>query len=335
MRTEDDRLPWEPVDNEFCCPGPVGAPRHPGGHVLTLLAPARGERADQGKTCLLLLWQRQRHVVRLHPLNRTAGLLLRDLPPVVPVVEHPWVRDMVGGKDLRLDVEENFRVPEVGGDTGRNIGDRGKEVIEDPSIRIGDGIRRCRAVEGGRAVVGVHNDFDAVAKVVDAPRGGCIGVAIGRRVGVQNPEEPTLVDHDVGIGIKGEEGRDGLRPFNDAATQQDPRVVRNRPAEEHVAILQMRGQDQPGEEISGPDGAAPSTGVSTRLSDLTESRELLLICTDDDPVAWPLPKVDFGPFDGQRAGSIWGEAGDEHRREVLLRHATDGANHDPIPMGVP
>ena len=71
-------------------------------------------------------------------------------------------------------------------------------------------------VEIDGAVIGIDNNLDRVPNVVElAPEGRRLSVRkiVARRVGILDPEEPPVADHEVWVLIQPKEGSDRLHPL--------------------------------------------------------------------------------------------------------------------------
>ena len=91
----------------------------------------------------------------------------------------------------------------------------------------GDRIRRIGDIERGGAVVGVDHDLHGVADVVDAAAGGRrVRIAVARRVGVVDPEQAAVGEHQIRIAIEGEERRDLGDALADVAVEDDAALGR-------------------------------------------------------------------------------------------------------------
>ncbi len=77
------------------------------------------------------------------------------------------------------------------------LGDRAKERREDAAIGSNDGFWFIHHVIGDRTVIGVNNDLDRIAKVVDpCTEGLAVGIAVGVRIGIHDPIELAVSAHD-------------------------------------------------------------------------------------------------------------------------------------------
>ncbi len=198
-----------------------------------------------------------------------------------------------------------------------------KECREDASIRGDDRVVVVEDVEGGRAVVRVDDDLDAVPHVVGrlaaeqvVPR---VRIGARCRVGVQHPEDPAIVrDDDVRVGVEGEKRRERPDPFADVAAHQEPAVRRDVVAERQLGdIAAVEGDQQPAQESTEPDAAfafvrRQIVGLALRVV------ELLLPRLDVHVRVRELAEVDLGPRHV------------EARNRALNRHvAQDRASADP------
>ena len=117
---------------------------------------------------------------------------------------------------LSLHREEILRIARVGAQPLRHLVRAPEQVGEDAAVCANHRVGFVPDVIGYVAVVGVHRHLHAVSHVVDVDplhrvdeRVG-IGVVVGRRVGVLNPEEPPVRRHYVRVFVERQERRDGL-----------------------------------------------------------------------------------------------------------------------------
>ncbi len=152
-----------------------------------------------------------------------------DGPEVFAVEEDLGVGHVVEAVDLRLQGEDVFGVADVAAEVRGHGAGVFEEAGEDAAVGGDDGVGRVEDVEGGGAVVGVDDDFDAVADVVygvvaEAVVGG-VGVGVGGGVGVDDPGEAAVVaDDEVGVLVEGEEGGKGRDAIADVAAHEQAAV---------------------------------------------------------------------------------------------------------------
>src|SRR5262245_52321174 len=81
-----------------------------------------------------------------------------------------------------------------------------------------DRVLRIDGVEGHVALIGIDDDLDRVADVAEAAGGG-LGVrkALADRVRVLDPEQVAIINHQIGIVVKGQEWREPGYPSLDLA----------------------------------------------------------------------------------------------------------------------
>src|SRR5439155_20103928 len=76
-------------------------------------------------------------------------------------------------------------------------------------------------------------------------RRGDVGIVLRRRISVLNPEESTVGDHPVRVGVVGEErGYPGC-PLIHLAVEQDAAFRRDRLAQEEVGLREVGREQQP------------------------------------------------------------------------------------------
>ena len=79
------------------------------------------------------------------------------------------------------------------------------------------------------------------------------GVAIGKlrrsRVGVNDPDQPAVGDHQVRIRVKRQERSDQFDAVLDIAIEQERRAVLDIAGDEDIAILQRKRADELGHDV--------------------------------------------------------------------------------------
>ena len=83
---------------------------------------------------------------------------------------------MVGAIHLRLDEEEVFRIADMPLQVLRHRRQRLEQAWKDAVVGRGDRVRAVDDVKVDRAVVGVDDDLDRVADVVEIRAGGRRGI---------------------------------------------------------------------------------------------------------------------------------------------------------------
>ena len=135
---------------------------------------------------------------------------------------------MVGGVHPGLDREEALRIAEVGLEVDGHLLQRLQQSGERAGVGAHEGIARIGDVELDGAIVGVDRRLDGVAQIVAHSRharGLGIRIAIGRRVGVNQPHQAARGrHHDVGVGVEAEEGSDLLEALPDRAVHHKSAV---------------------------------------------------------------------------------------------------------------
>ena len=134
------------------------------------------------------------------------------------------------------------------------VAERGLPGLDDRVGRVGD-------VEAHGAVVGVDDGLDAVAHVVGVAWEAAVPgqldlvadalgvrVAARRRVGVDDPQHPTVDDDGVRVAVVGQERRQLGQPVADVAHPQHLRVVLDRARAEHVVVEEGQGERGPADE---------------------------------------------------------------------------------------
>ena len=219
-------------------------------------------------------------VVRLVREALRAGRVRRHGPQVLVVVERGRVVDVVAGVRPGLDVEQLLGHPQVRPEVGRHRVERLEQGREDPLVRPDDRVGRVGDVERHLAGVGVHDDLDAVADVVERrvaqsgsrrQRGRIepLGVRepVARRVGILDVDQPAVVGHDqVGVLVEAQERRDPRQPIGQRPMEQELAVGGHLVADEQVEVLEAQGEEEARErrvELD-PGGAGPAGGLARR-----------------------------------------------------------------------
>jgi hypothetical protein len=251
---------------------------------------------------------------------------------------------VVEAVDLGLEGEDVFGVTDVAAEVGGHRGGVAEEGWEDAAVGGDDGIlgyaRGVEDVEGGRAVVGVDDDFDAVADVVHGVVAegvvGGIGVGVGSGVGVEDPGEfAGVADDEVGVLVEGEEGGEGGYALADVAAHEEAAVRGDVVAEGELAdVAAIEGEEDAAEEASEADASCALVGgeiVALALGVV----ELLLMGVDIDVRVGQLAEVDFraSDVDGGRGG-LDGHVAEEEEREAFGGEAVDGIHGDAVAVGV-
>ena len=282
----------------------VRAGREPGDHVVAM----RGrQRRQQQELEPGLARHPDQDVVGLDHDLPAAVLLLRDLPEVLAVVEHVRHGHVVEGVLARLDREQVLGIAQMRLEVGRQRVERLEGAGEGRGVDAEHGVLRVDRVEAHVPLVGVDHDLDRVADVAD-PALGRLGIrkALGRRVGVLDPDQAPLVDHEVGVAIEDEERRDLADPVLDLAPELDPAVLVQVVRDQKVDVELVPGIDQPLERGVEQHAAVAVVArvdvvVALRIVELAHARV-------DEPVAQLLlAVVDRGlrhlePGRGRRAG---------------------------------
>ena len=195
-------------------------------------------------------------------------------------------------------------------------------------------------VEGGGAVVGVDDDFDAVADVVYGVVGevvvGGVGVGVGGGVGVEDPGEAAVVaDDEVGIVVEGEEGGEGGYALTDVAAHEEAAVGGDVVAEGELAdVAAVDGEEDAAEEVADADAAGALVGGEVVALALRVV-ELLLVGFDVDVGVGEFAEVDFGAGDGEvGAGALDGHVAEQEEGQAFGGEAVDGIHGDAVAVGV-
>ncbi len=132
---------------------------------------------------------------------------------------------------------------------GRHRVERLEQAGEGGGIDAQHRVLRVDRIEGDVALVGVDHDLDRVADVADAALGRLgIGKALAGRVGVLDPDQTAVVDHQVGVAIEGQERRDLADPVLDLAPELDAAVVMDVVGDQEIDVELLPGIDEPLEQ---------------------------------------------------------------------------------------
>ena len=210
------------------------------------------------------------------PLAGTSRIL-RDRPLGRPLVEVLRVLYVVGTPHLGLDPEQVLGIPEVSDQVVGHLGDRTEKAPEGTLVDLDDRIVGISHVEGDPAVEGVDDGLDRVADIVEAgPKAAVrrkfpdrrllgIGEAVGRRVAVDQVDDPALMEHRVRVGIEPQEGRQLLDPFPYVTDVDDPRIAGDEVRDHRFELAEPEGERCPSKERTHGH-ASPATDV--RIADL-------------------------------------------------------------------
>ena len=256
----------------------------------------------------------------------------------------------------RLRVEQVFGIAQVSLEIRRHLRDRVVHGWEDALPGLDDRIVRIRDVESHRAVIGVHNDLDAVADVVEriareagdrrvAAGDEVVGVRVGarRRVRVEDVDEPAgRSDDEVWILVVAQVGRDRLDAILDRSPHQQLAAAADLITDQKVQVAESSGEQQLCERRVQLDASGAGPGV-VLVSRRGRRRvvELLGSTTDDHVVRARLrAEVDPRLGDHRRAGrrNGWYVLDDQKRVRALARVAAydlvDRQHGQPDAVGV-
>ena len=156
-------------------------------------------------------------------------VLFRDLPLVLAGVEGVRLLHVVRRKLLGLDIEKVARIADVRLQPGRHLAEGFEEAGEDGPVGVGDGVLAVDLVEGRGSAVGIDHHLDGVADIVDirqrtaivGRRRPAVRVMVCGRESVEDPVELPVDDHDVGILVEPQEGRQNRDPVLDRLVEED------------------------------------------------------------------------------------------------------------------
>ena len=207
--TEDQLLFGELVYHQLSVVIAFAPARHPSDHIV--LADGQEGRGYK-KLRLVLLGEAHRDVVRRHGLT----VFHREDPQVLLVVESIGVSHVICAVDFALNTKEIHGIAPVrekprwhfrGG--FEKPWKNGRPRTHERVIFVGD-------VKVQAAVIGIHDNFNAISNVIDplpsAPlcRYGYrfrVGITTRNGIGVLNPEQPPFGDHEIWVAVITQEWR--------------------------------------------------------------------------------------------------------------------------------
>jgi len=259
-RPVDQLVLRESVDDQFAVVRWIATRRQPRDHVL---APAGHHRQHEDKFGARLRGQPYDHVVRRHRHAGGAprldvGLIARELPEILAVIEDLRRFHVVGAVGLRLNQEQILRVADVLLQVLRHCAERPEQARENALVRPHDGVGRIAHIEVGSPVVRIDHHLDCVADVVVAffdVRLG-IGVPAAGGVGILDPVEPPAARDDVGGVVQGEVRRDRANAVLDVAMEQNSACGRDVTGHQDVGIVELPGEEGPQRHAADGDTVA-------------------------------------------------------------------------------
>ncbi len=221
---------------------------------------------------------------------------------------------MVAAEQLALDLEQVLRVPQMGhqrlGDVA--LGLHGVRERLHPGLQ--DRVLGVPLVELDLAAVRVDGRLHRVADVVDLVllghhRAGVVGrrqrvgrgvterrtgrvrVAVGGRVGVDDPLDLAVHDRRVGVAVDGQPGRDRLDALLGRAVVQDPRTLADRPGVQDLRLAERHRVGGAVHRVGEVDPAVALVAVGL-LTGVVGVVDLLLGTADDRVLRGLLAVVD-------------------------------------------
>ena len=331
-RAVDELLLREVEDDQAAVVRRIGARRQPRDHVV---APRRVEEGQEHELLTRLARDAHDRVVRLHITVPSLDRPTRHRPQILLVVEHLRIEHVVRRVLACLDGEEIFRIPDVTLQVLGHLGERLHETRERRGPRTNERVGGIRHVEDDVTVVRVHRRLDRVADVVaDARHRVRVRIAIGRRVAVQHPHQPSIrCHHHVRIPVVAEERRDLAHPLRHRAKHHDPALVGQVVREQDLDLREARGEGELAEPRAQHDAAAAPV---RRVHVLIAGRivELLRACPHERVLVGDLTVVDLGPRDLRESARRGGRnVLDQELRQSLRGDAVDGAHDHAVTMG--
>ncbi len=228
----------------------------------------------------------------------------RDLPQVGLVVEGRRVGHVVRAVHVGLRAEEVLREPQVLLDRVGHLREAREQLRERGLVRLDHRVLRVDDVEVDRAVVRVDGRLHRVAHVVERavePAGAVealrVRVLVARRVAVEHPDQPTVRDHRVRVGVVVQERRGLLDPVEDVAQVQHLGLRRDLARDQDVEVVEPqreRGAAQPAREL---DATGARVAVEVVAGALLRVVELLGLRVDEREAGEVLAEVDLGPVE--------------------------------------
>ena len=269
----------------------VVAGHEDGGQVVL----ARG-RVGDGDDELGVLLARQLHDVVLgsHGAFLHAVDLVGDVPAVLALVEGDHVGHVVLGVDVGLDGEHVLRVADVGLQALGHLMEIPEQLGIDLLQGQGDGVVAVHDVVVHAAVIGVHHHLHRVADIVGAVAvvGLGIGVVSGGGVGVEDPEQALVGDHDVGVVVVGQERRDLLHAVFDVAVDDDAGIPGDIGGDQDLDVPFTQGEQAAVQQVQRDAGSAGIFGVD--VAGVAGIVEFLLVGVHDGIGVGILAEVDGG-----------------------------------------
>ena len=260
-------------------------------------------------------------------------LNFRKLHEVFLLVENFRISLMVFGINLHLDFKQVLGVAQVGFQLRRHAFEAFQESGIHAVIGLNDGVFGVGQIVIHCAVVRVHHDFHRVADVIEllVMRLG-EGVAVGVGVGVLDPEETLLGDHNVGILVQKNERRDGFDALDDVAPEEDAALVVGFGGEEDIPIIKIEGENQFAEQ--GVDGnAAPPLVIRQFVALFNGIIDFPAVIGGDGIAIVRQAVINAGLLNGEAIVRARGDVLDEPGHGFLA--ALGRGSHDhPVAVGV-
>ncbi|CKS20757.1 Uncharacterised protein [Mycobacterium tuberculosis] len=183
--------------------------------------------------------------------------------------------DMILGQQATLDLEKVLRITEVGtqlvGNLVFGLDGSGKGTHPGPQHRVVS----IELKQRYGSVVGVHGCLDGVTHVRhllalphNAGRAGhraleraalCVRIGVQGGVGVDDPDDPPVHHHRIGVVVGGQPRRHALHPFLRVAMDQPLRLRADLPGEQELVLGELGGKHRAVEPVS--DRHTPGAGI--------------------------------------------------------------------------
>ena len=161
-----------------------------------------------------------------------------------------------------------------------------------------------------------------------------IGKAVGRRIAIHEPQEPSLfADHQIGILVELEKRRDFLHPVSNLPIEENPRIGRNIVREDDFQTSEVGGE----KELARKRQAGDTTAAGIGGHDVLFARriiEFLGFSSDEDVIIGNLPEINFGTGDLQIDRRDRRDIANKKLRQTFCRDPVHRAEGDPIAVRV-
>ncbi len=211
---------------------------------------------------------------------------------------------MVARVELRLIQKEHLRVAPVSAKRLRHRISRAEELRENLRVGRRDRIIGIDEIEGDLPGVGVNRHLDAVPYVVHHARLGShrlgIGIVLAMGIGVEQPDDPSVHDHRVGILIIPEHRRNRLSSITKRSIEEDTAVGGERRRKQQLRAAEARRQQRTAQQTSQAYAIRPLI-ARVRIGVTLREIKLVLRRVHHGVIVSPLSEIDLGPVDLQHS----------------------------------